>query len=175
MKPLKNQHRKPKYGNFVRELYRCENCRTVFGNEEVYRMHLCTKTDIAVKWLKATPILTEEAMANDFITKDSGKRQEFSTGMKRDVQEGKPRYDLVDRPMLKRWAELMERGARKYGENNWKKAETVEELHRFEASLLRHVFQLIEGDRTEDHGAAICFNAAGREMVWAKLNEKSAN
>lgn len=106
-----------------------------------------------------------------FETKDSGKRQEFSTGMQRDVQDDKPRYDLLDRVMLKRWAELMGRGAIKYGPNNWRKAETQEELDRFDASLLRHTFQLLDGDRSEDHAAAICFNVAGREMVLAKLQK----
>lgn len=50
----------------------------------------------------------------EFVTKDSGERQEYSTGMVRDLQAGKPRYDLVDWSMIKRWAELMERGAKKY-------------------------------------------------------------
>lgn len=50
-----------------------------------------------------------------YVTKDSGKRQDYESGMKRDVQEGKPRYDLIYEPMLTRWAELMARGAEKYG------------------------------------------------------------
>ncbi len=116
---------------------------------------------------------TMDKQADKFITKDSGERQEFSTGMKRDTQTNKPRYDLVDIPMLKRWAELMARGAEKYGENNWRKAATEEEMNRFAASLLRHTFQLLEGDRTEDHGAAICFNAAGYEMVREKIYGKA--
>ena len=108
-----------------------------------------------------------------FKTKDSGKRQEYSTGMKRDVQEGKPRYDLVDWPMVMRWAELMERGAKKYGENNWKKAATQEEADRFRASALRHCIQWFRGERDEDHAAAVCFNIAGGEMVKEKLNAKA--
>ncbi len=107
----------------------------------------------------------------NFETKDSGERQEFSTGMVRDVQTDKPRYDLLDVPMLKRWAELMARGAKKYGENNWKKAATEEELNRFKASALRHMFQWLEGDTAEDHGAAVYFNIAGAEMVRLKLRE----
>lgn len=107
-----------------------------------------------------------------FVTKDSGQRVEFSTGMVRDIQADKPRYDLLDRVLLKRWAELMSRGAQKYGENNWRKAATQEEMNRFDASLLRHVFQLLDGDRSEDHGAAICFNVAGREMVREKLTNE---
>src|SRR6267154_681326 len=106
-----------------------------------------------------------------FVTKDSGKRQEFSTGMQRDTQENKPRYDLLDLPMLKRWAELMARGAKKYGEENWRKARTQEELNRFKASFIRHAFQYLEGDETEDHGAACMFNIAGAEMVKEKLKK----
>lgn len=107
---------------------------------------------------------------SDFVTKDSGKRHSFKSGMLRDVQSGKPRYDLLDRSMLKRWAELMARGAEKYGENNWKKASTEEELRRFESSALRHLFQLLDGETDEDHAAAVMFNVAGMEMVKAKLN-----
>ena len=104
-----------------------------------------------------------------FITKDSGKRDEFPTGMRRDTQDDKPRYDLLDRAFLKRWAELMARGAKKYGEENWRKAATQEELSRFRASAIRHLFQWLDGDKTEDHAAAVAFNLAGAEMVQEKL------
>jgi hypothetical protein len=116
--------------------------------------------------------LKEHEMAQEFITKDSGQRQEFSTGMKRDVQKGKPRYDLLDMPMLKRWAELMARGAEKYGEENWRKAATEEELKRFKASAIRHMYQWLEGDYTEDHASAVYFNIAGAEMVKEKLKKQ---
>lgn len=106
-----------------------------------------------------------------FETKDSGKREEYQTGMVRDTQDDKPRYDLLDRPFLKRWAELMARGAKKYGENNWKKAATDEELSRFRASAVRHLFQWLEGDVSEDHAAAVAFNLAGAEMVSEKLQK----
>jgi len=104
-----------------------------------------------------------------FETKDSGKREEFSTGMVRDTQDDKPRYDLIDRPFLKRWAELMARGAKKYGENNWRKAATEDELTRFKASAIRHLFQYLDGDSSEDHAVAVAFNLAGAEMVREKM------
>lgn len=104
-----------------------------------------------------------------YTTKDSGARQEFSTGMVRDVQTDKPRYDLCDWVMITRWAELMARGAKKYGERNWEKAETQEELNRFLASALRHCVQYFQGDSSEDHGAAVMFNISGAEMVKRKL------
>ncbi len=104
-----------------------------------------------------------------FITKDSGKRHLFSTGMQRDIQEGKPRYDLVYIPMLTRWAELMARGAEKYGERNWEKAETQEEIVRFKASAFRHFIQWFNDEADEDHAAAVFFNIAGVEFVKNKL------
>lgn len=106
-----------------------------------------------------------------FETKDSGKREAFSTGMVRDIQTDKPRYDLLDMPMLTRWAELMGRGASKYGEENWRKAATEEELRRFKASALRHCIQWFMDDRTEDHGSAVFFNISGAEMVRSKLGK----
>ena len=105
----------------------------------------------------------------DFQTKDSGERQVFETGMQRDIQTNKPRYDLVDWPLIERWAALMQRGALKYGEHNWKKAATEEELARFKASALRHMIQWFNGDTDEDHAAAVCFNLGGAEMVYDKL------
>lgn len=101
-----------------------------------------------------------------YITKDSGKRQEYPSGMRRDTQEGKPRYDLIDLDMLTRWAELMARGAEKYGEDNWKLADSEEERTRFRASAFNHFVKWLKGvDDGEDHAAAILFNVAAYEYV----------
>lgn len=110
-----------------------------------------------------------------FITKDSGKREEYKTGMRRDTQEGKPRYDLIiplksKSHMLKRWAELLERGMAKYGYRNWELAATEEEAIRFKASAFRHFIQWFEGETDEDHAAAVYFNIQAYEYV--KENEK---
>ena len=111
-----------------------------------------------------------------FETKDSGKRQEFSTGMKRDTQDNKPRFDLLlpldvpyEEQLLTRWAELMGRGAVKYDARNWEKASTVEELERFKSSAFRHFMQYMNGETDEDHCAAIIFNLMGMEYVKRKL------
>lgn len=107
-----------------------------------------------------------------FETIDSGAREQFQSGMQRDTQAGKPRYDLIDRAFLKRWAELMARGAEKYGEENWRKAEGEAEFRRFRASAIRHLFQYLDGDSSEDHAVAVAFNLAGAEMVKAKMQPK---
>lgn len=106
-----------------------------------------------------------------FSTKDSGKREEFVSGMKRDTQDDKPRYDLLWLPGVRRVAELMGRGAVKYGARNWEKAAGEAELERFRASALRHMYQWLEGDRTEDHCSAVIFNLWGAEYVKSKLTK----
>jgi hypothetical protein len=94
-------------------------------------------------------------MSETFKTIDTGARRNFETGAKRDVDEGKPRYDLLPVSALQRWALLLARGATKYSDRNWERGMPVSV---FVASGLRHAYAYLEGDRTEDHLAAILFN-----------------
>jgi len=119
-------------------------------------------------------------MNKKFITKDSGKRQDYNSGMRRDFQIGKPRYDLITsikqkygESLLDRWAALMSRGAEKYGERNWELANSLEEFKRFKASANRHFIQAIEGEEDEDHFAAVCFNLNAMLMLMNKLGIKA--
>ncbi len=93
-----------------------------------------------------------------FETKDSGKRAEYATGAKRDTNDGKGRYDLLPVIALRRIAQLYQRGAEKYEARNWEKGIPDS---RFADSCMRHLCQYIEGDREEDHAAAVVFNALG--------------
>lgn len=110
-----------------------------------------------------------------FITKDSGERKEFKSGMVRDTAQNKTLWHLVaSGPMLKRWAELLTRGAQKYSADNWMKAEGEEEYNRFKESAFRHFMQWYNSDTDEDHGAAVIFNINGAEYVNGKMkNEQS--
>src|SRR5882672_6824709 len=101
-----------------------------------------------------------------FEVKDSGKRQEFDSGMVRDTEDDKTDYSLVsDGPMLERWAEHLTKGAKKYDKRNWMKAAGPEEMHRFRESAYRHFMQYMSGDTTEDHASAVFFNVNGYEFV----------
>lgn len=107
-----------------------------------------------------------------FVTKDSGQRQEMGGGMVRDVADGKTDWSLIfDGPLAKRWAELMTRGAVKYDARNWMLGLRAAGLPRdkikarFRESALRHMMQWLEGDRTEDHAAAVLFNLNGYEAM----------
>ena len=111
-----------------------------------------------------------------YETKDSGKRKEFESGMRRDTDEGKPLYTLLrssfipmETTMFHREAMLMTRGAEKYGKNNWQLADSAEELERFKESACRHFEQWLAGDTDEDHAAAIRFNVRAYEEIKAKM------
>ena len=112
----------------------------------------------------------------DFTTKDSGERVEYSTGMQRDTTTGKPRFDLITpanqtytETMRYRSAMLMARGAEKYGGRNWEKASTQDELDRFLQSAERHFEQWVRGETDEDHAAAVIFNITGAEYVKGRI------
>ena len=114
------------------------------------------------------------AESDQFIVKDSGKREEFENGFVRDTEEGKADYarvlavpglHLIPVEMLERLGAHLVRGAAKYGENNWRKATGTAAKERFARSLTRHVRQLITGERDEDHAAAIVFNAFAYELT----------
>lgn len=111
-------------------------------------------------------------------TKDSGVREEYDSGMRRDTQGGKPRFDLLlveglpyEEQFLTRIAGLLERGAVKYGERNWQLANSEQELARFRASGIRHLMQWACGETDEDHAAAVVFNLLAAEYVKWKLEQ----
>lgn len=113
-----------------------------------------------------------------FTTKDSGVRAEYDSGMVRDTEEGKARFDLLfplDVPyanqMMTRFAELMARGAKKYDARNWEKARGAEELARYKSSALRHLIQWLSGEEDEDHAAAVMFNLMAGETVKFKMQD----
>lgn len=120
-------------------------------------------------------------MMMSFVTKDSGERDVFPTGMQRDITGDKIRFDLItpdgvpyEEQMLTRWAALVTRGAVKYSARNWELARTQEELDRFRESAFRHFMQWFLGaDQEEDHAAAVFFNIAGAELVrWRMRGER---
>ena len=87
---------------------------------------------------------------------DSGERQEFETGSVRDTREGKGRFDLLPPYALKRLAQHYENGAKKYGDRNWEKGQN---LSRYADSAIRHLYAFLGGARSEDHMAAVAWNA----------------
>jgi hypothetical protein len=87
---------------------------------------------------------------------DSGKRQAFDTGAVRDTAEDKPRPALVSPFFTERLAMWSALGAKKYDDRNWEKGMP---FSRVMDSLERHILAYKQGDRSEDHLAAIGWNA----------------
>lgn len=101
-----------------------------------------------------------------FRIKDSGKRKQFAGGMVRDVADDKINWALVaDGPMLRRWAEHLTAGAKKYAKRNWMLAAGDEELERARESAYRHFMQWYYGETEEDHASAVYFNVNQVEYV----------
>jgi Domain of unknown function (DUF5664) len=84
-----------------------------------------------------------------------GKTEQMSTGAQRADATGKGKYVLVSPIAMRRISGVYERGAAAYGANNWKKGMP---MSRVLDSALRHLYQYIGGDRSEDHLAQAAWN-----------------
>lgn len=125
-------------------------------------------------WLKPM-----DTTPKQYETKDSGEREEYESGMRRDIQAGKPDFFLLfpeDMPYgeqpITRLAALMERGAVKYGRRNWQLACSAEELERFKSSAYRHFVQWLTSETDEDHMAAVMFNLIAAEHTKFMMEDK---
>ena len=108
----------------------------------------------------------------DFVINDSGERQEYASGMRRDTQQGKIDYTLIPMELEDRLARHLTLGADKYGRENWRLACSEQELIRFKSSARRHLQDWRRGLRDEDHASAVVFNIFAAEYVQAVLDEE---
>ena len=87
---------------------------------------------------------------------DSGQKRVFPTGAMRDSADDKPMMELLPLDILMRVSEWYTLGAKKYGDNNWRKGQPISACV---GSLLRHLTKYLMGHTDEDHLSAIVFNA----------------
>lgn len=87
--------------------------------------------------------------------KDSGEREQFSTGAVRDTATDKPRPDLISPFFLERLGEHLRKGAIKYQPWNWAKGIPSSRCYE---SAMRHLMRYAQGYTDEDHLAAAAFN-----------------
>lgn len=120
----------------------------------------------------------DKAIRDRWTTKDSGARAEYESGMVRDTEEGKARFDLLvplgvpyEKQILTRFADLLARGAEKYSARNWEKADSQAELDRYKSSAFRHFMQWITGETDEDHAAAVMFNIMCYETIKDRVDD----
>lgn len=88
--------------------------------------------------------------------KSSGKIRQFSSGAVRDAADGKPRMELLPYDLLMRTSIWYGVGAEKYGDNNWRLGQPQSAVI---GSLMRHLTKYMNGERDEDHLAAVVWNA----------------
>lgn len=82
-------------------------------------------------------------------------KRKFSTGVVRDENKDKGRFDLLPPTALIKLAQHYQKGAKKYGENNWRKGMPMNVLI---DSAMRHLVKANRGDTDEDHLVACCWN-----------------
>jgi len=96
----------------------------------------------------------------------SDTQENFSTGSRRDTQEGKGMYNLIPPLSLHLLARLYQKGAIHYGDNNWLKGQP---MGRTISSLRRHLNEILLGKTDEDHMASLVWNAIAlletRELI----------
>lgn len=80
----------------------------------------------------------------------------YESGANRSDRTGKGRFDLIPPTALLRLAQHYENGARVHGEHNWTRGFPIS---RCLDSAERHLCQYKDGDRSEDHLAAIAWQA----------------
>jgi len=112
-----------------------------------------------------------------YETKDSGKREEYKSGMRRDLQDNKPSLYIwipqdipYEEQLWTRIGYLARRGANKYGVRNMDLADSSVELERFKDSALRHMMQWLSNETDEDHAAACFFNLLQAENVKYRMS-----
>jgi hypothetical protein len=110
--------------------------------------------------------LKEQAMKEQ-----SGDVVKFQTGAVRSSDAEATRYDLVSPIGLEAVARTCAEGAAKYGDWNWEKGMPVHDLLNH---ALRHIYQYLSGDRSEDHlphAAWGLLAAIHSEALWPHLND----
>lgn len=90
--------------------------------------------------------------------KDSGVKEEFSTGSVRDKQEGKGAFHLVPTWVVWLVSRVYEGGAIKYKPRNWEKGQP---LSQYIKSAENHLAKLKMGLRDEPHASMAVWNLLG--------------
>lgn len=92
----------------------------------------------------------------------------FESGAVRDSKDGKGDMSLLPFEAILRLSKHYEKGAIRYGKNNWRLGLPTSS---FLDSALRHLFKYLDGWDDEDHLSAAAFNILGAMEMEAKHPE----
>jgi hypothetical protein len=104
-------------------------------------------------------------------TAAAGTTAKFGTGAVRSDAVEEFRYDLVSPIGLREVARACAEGAEKYGAWNWEKGMPVHDLLNH---AIAHIYQFLEGDRSEPHLGHAAWNllaAIHSDKLWPQLNK----
>jgi Domain of unknown function (DUF5664) len=77
------------------------------------------------------------------------------------------RFDLIDGPALFKMAEVLDAGARKYGQDNWRGLPVRDHLNH----LIAHAYAWLAGDTSDDHLSHVLCRATFAQAV--EIQEKA--
>tara|TARA_R110000765_G_scaffold5038_3_gene15665 strand:- start:2173 stop:2691 length:519 start_codon:yes stop_codon:yes gene_type:complete len=110
------------------------------------------------EWARGEEAREAEASASQVIQgKPTYEQKEFGFAASRDNDAGRGRPSLIPEMAINRMAQRFAEGAAAHGDNNWRKGMP---LSRFQDAIIRHAMAAGANDESEDHLAAILWNAA---------------
>jgi len=127
-------------------------------------------------WTGTGGTLASYALAMIRTLKEQGMKEQagdvvkFQTGAVRSSDAEATRYDLVSPIGLEAIARTCAEGAAKYSDFNWERGMPVHDLLNHS---IRHIYQYLAGDRSEDHlphAAWGLLAAIHSEALWPHLN-----
>lgn len=77
------------------------------------------------------------------------------------------RFDLIDSKALFEMAKVLDEGAKKYGENNWRLIDIEDHLNH----LIMHAYAYLDGDRSDEHLSHIMCRAMFAQGVDLQENK----
>ena len=101
----------------------------------------------------------------------SAGRHEYDTGAVRSSDCDQVRYDLIPPAGLRALAKTCHEGAVKFGPHNWENGMPVSDLLNH---AIAHIFNFLDGDRSEDHLGHATWNLMGAihsHERWPELND----
>ncbi len=100
----------------------------------------------------------------------------FESGSKRDPNADKGRYDLISPMFIRRLAKHTQTGGQHRGDRNWEKGMPMSAVL---DSAIRHLYDYLYGDRSEDHLAAAAWGTMNlihhEDMIKRGLLPKELN
>lgn len=147
----------------------CPDCGWKFQNyiDHILPDLVCcgSLNDIVDKWIRVTPKALAERhglYVDGSPAKEEGKKND----------DEKPRTDLLPPGALLGVSEVLSHGAKKYGDDNWRK---VTPRSRYIAAILRHVLKYMGGERLDkESGLHHLYHAACCALFlaqWASEGE----